>query len=63
MHAIHVVDGLSLDPKRMRANVNATRGVILGEAVALALTPHLGKQAAHAIVERTCRQATSSAWP
>ena len=57
MHAVHVIEGLSLDADRMRANVDATRGVIVGESVALALAPLMGRAAAHSLVERACRNA------
>jgi 3-carboxy-cis,cis-muconate cycloisomerase len=57
MHAIHVVEGLSLDTERMRVNVAATRGVISAEAVALALTRYMARPAAHALVGRASRHA------
>ncbi|AUX36769.1 MULTISPECIES: 3-carboxy-cis,cis-muconate cycloisomerase [Sorangium] len=57
MHAVQVIEGLHVDAERMRANVDATRGVLLAEAVALALARTVGRSAAHALVERACRRA------
>jgi len=53
-HALEVIEQLSLDPQRMRANLASTRGVLLGEAVTLALSPLLGRALAHSLVERAC---------
>jgi 3-carboxy-cis,cis-muconate cycloisomerase len=57
MQALQVVQGLSLDPARMGANLASTRGVVLAEAVALALAPLVGRAAAHALVESACQRA------
>ncbi len=45
-----VLEGLSVDPARMRANLHATRGVVFAERAVTLLTPPLGREAAHAIV-------------
>jgi 3-carboxy-cis,cis-muconate cycloisomerase len=52
-----VAEGLELDAKRMRANLDITKGVICAEAVSMALVPTLGKTTAHRVVEDACRQA------
>jgi 3-carboxy-cis,cis-muconate cycloisomerase len=52
-----VMSGLELDPERMAQNLDATRGLILAEAVTMALAAHLGKEPAHALVEEACRTA------
>jgi 3-carboxy-cis,cis-muconate cycloisomerase len=52
-----VVEGLEVDALRMRANLDATRGLILGEAVVLALGPHIGRLPAHHLVEKASRLA------
>jgi 3-carboxy-cis,cis-muconate cycloisomerase len=57
MHAVEVIEDLQVDAERMRANVDATRGVILAEAVGLALARTMGRSVAHALVERACRRA------
>ncbi|WP_437526395.1 3-carboxy-cis,cis-muconate cycloisomerase [Sorangium sp. So ce726] len=63
MHAVQVIEGLQVDAERMRANVDSTRGVILAEAVALALARTMGRPAAHALVERACRRAVDEGRP
>ena len=52
------IEGLELDPARMRANLEATHGQILAEAVTMVLGSRIGRLAAHELVERACRQAT-----
>jgi len=58
-HALELARAVDVDARRMRANFEATGGVVLGEAVALALAPHLGRPLAHALVERACRRAAA----
>src|ERR1700722_16725388 len=41
-----LVGGLQVDPARMRANLDITRGLIVSEAVMMGLRPHLGGQRA-----------------
>lgn len=55
-----VVAGLSVDTQRMRANLDATNGQIMAEAVTLALGARIGRMQAHQAVERACHQATDS---
>ena len=55
-----VLAGLVVDPARMRANLEATRGQIYAGAVAMALAPHLGASAARRRVEAACRAALAS---
>jgi 3-carboxy-cis,cis-muconate cycloisomerase len=52
-----VIGGLRVDPQRMRANLDATRGLIYAEAVSTALARAVGHAAAHQLVERACRLA------
>ena len=52
-----VVEGLMLDPARMRANLDSLRGLTLAEIAALALAPHIGRDAAHAMVSDASRRA------
>src|SRR5262249_28872324 len=42
-----LLTGLQVDEKRMRANLDITRGLIVSEAVMMGLGPHLGRQYAH----------------
>ena len=51
------LDGLVVDPSRMRTNLESTGGLVLAEAVVMQLAPTLGKQEAHAHVERAARRA------
>ena len=41
---------LEVDAARMRANVDASGGALLSEAVMLALAPHIGRDAAHRLM-------------
>ena len=49
-----IAEGLTVDAARMRANVDSTHGLIVSEAVAMALAERIGKPAAHHAVERAC---------
>jgi len=54
------IEGLQLDPARMRANVDATRGQIMAEAVLIALAPRIGRLEAYDILERASRRASET---
>ena len=58
-----VLDGLEVHPDRMRANLDATGGLILAEAVSTALSEHLGRQEAHDLVGAAARRATEGGRP
>lgn len=47
-----MLDGLQVRPERMRANLDATGGLVLAEAVAARLAPALGRGGAHDAVAR-----------
>jgi len=55
-----LIPHLEIDTKRMRANLDATQGLIFAEAVSMALGKHMGKAAAHQLMERTTQQARQS---
>jgi 3-carboxy-cis,cis-muconate cycloisomerase len=55
-----LVEGLEVDPARMRANLDLTRGMIVSEAVMMGLGPYLGRQRAHDLVYDICRKAITS---
>jgi 3-carboxy-cis,cis-muconate cycloisomerase len=55
--AIAMVEGLQVDASRMASNLELTRGLILAEAVAMALADKLGKAEAHALVEEASASA------
>jgi 3-carboxy-cis,cis-muconate cycloisomerase len=46
-----VVAGLTVDPRRMRANLDATNGEIFAERVMMLAGPALGRDAAHAMLQ------------
>jgi adenylosuccinate lyase len=53
-----IVDGLTVDPERMRENLEASHGLIYSQRVLLALTEAgLPRQAAYAIVQRDAMRA------
>jgi 3-carboxy-cis,cis-muconate cycloisomerase len=52
-----VLGGLEIDPARMAGNLEATRGLILAEAVTMALGGRIGRLPAHHLVEAACRRA------
>ena len=51
-----LVGGLQVDPARMRANLDLTKGLIVSEAVMMGLGPALGRQRAHDLVYDICRE-------
>jgi 3-carboxy-cis,cis-muconate cycloisomerase len=55
-----IVPHLEVDPVRMRSNLDATHGLIFAEAVTMALGKHIGKSAAHKLVETASQQARES---
>ncbi len=56
-HMRQVLAGLEIDPARMRENLDLTRGLILAEAVTMALGARIGRLPAHRLVEQACRRA------
>jgi 3-carboxy-cis,cis-muconate cycloisomerase len=56
-HARGMLEGLIVDPKRMRRNLDLTGGLIVAEAVMMALAQHVGRQSAHDLVYGACRSA------
>jgi 3-carboxy-cis,cis-muconate cycloisomerase len=59
-HTRAILEGLEVDPARMRRNLDATQGMIVAEAVMMALAPAVGRQAAHHLVAAACRQAVET---
>jgi 3-carboxy-cis,cis-muconate cycloisomerase len=47
----------------MRANLDITRGLIVSEAVLMALGPHIGRQYAHDLVYDICRKVIATGRP
>jgi 3-carboxy-cis,cis-muconate cycloisomerase len=55
-----LVQGLTIDAERMRANLDMTHGLIAAEAVMMAVGTHLGRQRAHDLVYDLCRRVAST---
>ncbi|MBU6284852.1 MAG: adenylosuccinate lyase family protein [Betaproteobacteria bacterium] len=53
--AVFMLEGLEVDAKRMRQNLDLTQGLIVAEAVMMGLAPYLGRQQAHDLVYEACR--------
>jgi 3-carboxy-cis,cis-muconate cycloisomerase len=56
-HARTMLEGLVVDPERMRSNLEITRGMISAEAVMMALAPKVGREEAHHLVAAACQRA------
>jgi 3-carboxy-cis,cis-muconate cycloisomerase len=54
-----IAAGLQVDAARMRANLDITHGLILGEAAMLELGRHIGRMPAHHLVEQASRRAVA----
>jgi 3-carboxy-cis,cis-muconate cycloisomerase len=54
---VDLAEGLEVDAARMRANLDATGGMIMAEAIAFALADKIGKSEAHHLVEAMSRKA------
>jgi len=52
-------EGLEVDVARMRINLDATNGLIMAEAVAMALAEKIGKNEAHHLVEAASKKAVA----
>jgi 3-carboxy-cis,cis-muconate cycloisomerase len=62
-HMAHVVDGLEVYDEHMTHNLGATHGLILSEAIAIALARHIGRSPAHQVVEHAAHRALESGRP
>ena len=58
-----VLKGLQVDEKKMRANLDLTKGLIVSEAVMMGLGPYLGRQYAHDLVYDICRKVVATGRP
>jgi 3-carboxy-cis,cis-muconate cycloisomerase len=56
----HVAAGLQVDAAKMRANLDTTHGLIMAEAVMLALGAKIGRMNAHQLVEKACQRAVQA---
>ena len=55
--ALQALPELHVDARRMRDNLDSTRGLLLAEAVSIALAQRIGRDAAHHLIEQCCRRA------
>jgi 3-carboxy-cis,cis-muconate cycloisomerase len=55
--AMAVVPGLEVDARRMLDNLDLTKGLVLAEAVSIALAQRIGRDSAHHLIEQCCRRA------
>jgi 3-carboxy-cis,cis-muconate cycloisomerase len=54
---VDIAEGIEVDAERMRANLDLTHGLIMAEAVSVALAGKIGKQEAHKLVEEASQKA------
>ena len=54
---VDLAEGLEVDAARMRANLDATHGLIMAEAVTFALAEKIGKSDAHHLMEAASKKA------
>ncbi len=57
---VDIAEGLEVDAARMRKNLGATHGLIMAEAVTMALAEKIGKNDAHRLIEEASRKAVAS---
>ncbi len=58
-----MLDGLIVEPAAMRRNLDLTGGLIVAEAVMMALAPQTGRGVAHDVVYECCRAALDQGTP
>ncbi|MGH6714508.1 MAG: 3-carboxy-cis,cis-muconate cycloisomerase [Bradyrhizobium sp.] len=56
---VDIAEGLEVDAIRMRANLDATGGLIMAEAVTFALAEKIGKSDAHHLIEAASKKAVA----
>src|ERR1700704_1381620 len=56
---VDIAEGLEVDVARMRVNLDATHGLIMAEAVTMALAEKIGKSEAHHLVEAASKRAVA----
>ena len=54
---VDIAEGLEVDAVRMRSNLDATGGLIMAEAVTMALAEKIGKSDAHHLIEAASKKA------
>ena len=56
---VDIAEGVEVDAARMRVNLEATHGLIMAEAVTMALAETIGKSEAHHLVETASKKAVA----
>jgi 3-carboxy-cis,cis-muconate cycloisomerase len=56
---VELAEGLEVDAARMRANLDATGGLIMAEAVSMAIAEKIGKSEAHHLIEQASKKAVA----
>ena len=56
---VDIAEGLEVDAARMRANLETTGGLIMAEAVTMALAEKIGKSDAHHLIEAASKKAVA----
>ena len=56
---VDIAEGLEVDAARMRVNLEATHGLIMAEAVTMALAETIGKSEAHHLIEAASKKAVA----
>src|SRR5712672_4160367 len=56
---VDIAEGLEVDVARMRVNLDATHGLIMAEAVMMALAEKIGKSEAHHLIEAASKKAVA----
>ncbi|RZG44705.1 3-carboxy-cis,cis-muconate cycloisomerase [Acinetobacter wuhouensis] len=54
---LDVLTGMDVRADQMRANLECTSGLIMAEAIMMALAPKMGRMQAHHLVEKACKTA------
>lgn len=62
-HAITVVETQQVDAARMRVNLDASNGLILAEAASFALSLHMPRSEAQALVKQACLEVAKTGRP
>lgn len=59
-HGQALIEGLQIDRDRMRANLEAANGLVLAEAASFALSRHMLRPEAQALVKEACQKVTKT---
>ena len=62
-HLTTVLNGLEINQPKMKANLALTHGLIMAEAVAVALAEKIGRMPAHKIVEKASKRSAENSQP